>query len=420
MFDEYAFLKELSSFERLAVGEGEKRACGQITAQLRNWGLEPEFHEFSMSASQTGEAFAEIGGETWPLHPMGNVDACEIKGKFLLIENLDLLYYNPGMADHCIVMYSELTLPLFDIYQKNKLAALIRIGQPFKSAPALIAAQDNFEGIDYQPHKATVSYETACRMKAYSGETMTLTIRQKQFQGTATNIVVRIAGTEPDGNDVYAVAHYDCTPGNFGASDNGGGTANLMKVIDYFVKQPPKRNLICIFFSGEESGLCGSKAYVKDMTQEEKQRAALVVNIDMAGDAIGSSVFVVTGSIELKGYVGAVAREDGLLFKERLDIYSSDSMPFVYEEIPAVNVTRWGGPAVGSAHSVKDTFEHIDRDGLALTSDAAISVLKRVLNAKIFPIRREIDSNLRSKIEHYQYLSTKKAPELNWRPEYEK
>ena len=42
------------------------------------------------------------------------------------------------------------------------------------------------------------------------------------------------------------------------------------------------------------------------------------------------------------------------------------------------------------------------------------------LNARIYPIRREIDPSLREKVEKYQYNSTRKKPDLHWRAAYEK
>lgn len=350
---------------------------------------------------------------------MGNVPQAHLVAPFKFIENLDLLSYNPGMADGCIVLYYEATVSIHKIRQQNQLAGLIRMGKPNFPAIALNAPQKNFEGISPIP-MVSVTYEQACELKKYSGQEMSLKVDQGRFHGEAQNIVVKIPGTEEGKNQTYAVAHYDTTPGNHGAADNGAGTVNLLSVIHYFTQHPPKSSLICIFFSGEELGLCGSEAFVKQMSDTEKEQARLVVNIDMSGEPIGSNVFMVTGSTELKGYVGAVAREEGYLFRESLDIYSSDNMPFVYEEIPAVSIARWGGPAVAGGHSAKDVVENIDADGLKQTSGAAIAILKRILNAKIYPVRREIDSGLRAKIERYQYFSRKQIPVLNWRKEYEK
>ena len=108
------------------------------------------------------------------------------------------------------------------------------------------------------------------------------------------------------------------------------------------------------------------------------------------------------------------------MFEERLDIYSSDNMPFSIYEIPAVNIARVGGKASFYCHTPGDKPEFATNEGLDHTLNAGIAVLSRVLNAKIYPIKREIDESLRDKIEKYFWNSKLEEPKLFWTPKYKK
>ena len=47
-------------------------------------------------------------------------------------------------------------------------------------------------------------------------------------------------------------------------------------------------------------------------------------------------------------------------------------------------------------------------------------LLKRILNADIFPVIKAIDDSLREKIEAYLWQSTLEKPELKWLEKYKK
>ena len=120
------------------------------------------------------------------------------------------------------------------------------------------------------------------------------------------------------------------------------------------------------------------------------------------------------------GYIDGINREQGLLFKTGLDIYSSDNMPFTMYEIPSVNIARFGGKASVLAHTPDDKIENVSAFGLENTIKAAITTLDRLLNSKIFPIDSQIDKSLREKIEKYLYNLTGEDNLLRWIPSYKK
>ena len=175
-----------------------------------------------------------------------------------------------------------------------------------------------------------------------------------------------------------------------------------------------------IFFSGEEMGLLGSQAYVKKHSRELQKRAGLVVNVDVSGDPIGFDTAFILGTKELLGYFDGITKEIGIAFKTKLDISSSDCMPFSIYEIPSVSISRRGGKANFFIHTPDDNPRFVSKKGFNNTIKSTITFLDRVLNARVYPIKKVIDASLREKIEKYLWNLTYEKPELKWEPKYKK
>jgi len=216
------------------------------------------------------------------------------------------------------------------------------------------------------------------------------------------------------------VGHYDTVARSHGACDNAAGSVCMIKAIEQFKKKPPLRDLRVIWFSGEELGLLGSYAYVKQHEEELKKRCKLVVNVDLAGDPIGRNVLFCLGTKELKGYASGILKEAGLLFSDKLSLYSSDCIPFSVHEIPSLNLARVGGKALYHGHTDQDVAKHCSEQGLTDVYLATKTILSRVLNAEMYPVAEGIDDSLRENLERYLWHSTLEKPELKWTEKYKK
>ncbi|MBI6120448.1 M20/M25/M40 family metallo-hydrolase [Salegentibacter maritimus] len=80
------------------------------------------------------------------------------------------------------------------------------------------------------------------------------------------NTIARIEGTEKPEEYVVLSAHFDSWDGGTGATDNGTGTMVMMETMRILKKlyPNPKRTIIAGHWGGEEQGLNGSRAFVKD------------------------------------------------------------------------------------------------------------------------------------------------------------
>ena len=86
------------------------------------------------------------------------------------------------------------------------------------------------------------------------------------------NVVAEIPGRDPALPIVLLGAHLDSWQPGTGAQDNGTGVAGLLDIARAVkaLPQPPLRTMRFVLFGGEEEGLLGSNAYVKQHLAEMK------------------------------------------------------------------------------------------------------------------------------------------------------
>jgi aminopeptidase YwaD len=417
MIDPHAILHELD-FERLAGTDGEEKARKIITNHLERIGAPYELEEFELNTFTPGKAVIEIEGKSWDMLPFGLENDKTVEGELVFLENAAILEYNPGAYRGKIVMSYGAARRIHELLKENGVAAFIAISSPHKKATNLSHRQKRYE--EGAVPAMTIEYDDAVSLIDNAGKTAKITIEQKVEKKKAENIVVSLGKPVRDESLTYLVGHYDSVARSHGSTDNAGGTVCLIKAAEYFTKNPPERELKIIFFSGEELGLRGSFAYTKAHEEEIKKRARLVVNVDVGGDVIGTNTYIFQGTQALQGFYGGISREAGLMFSERLDVYSSDGVPFAVYEIPSVNLARMNGKGTYFIHTEDDVAKHTSPRGLNDLTKAVELILTRTLNAEIFPVKKEIDSSLQEKLEKYLWNSTLEKPELKWLEKYKK
>jgi Zn-dependent M28 family amino/carboxypeptidase len=418
MINHFKIIKELD-FVRLAGSEGEKRAREIISSYCKELGFEPKNESFDLVSFEPGTATIKTDTKTFKAIPFGLNENAELEGELVFLENKDVIVYNKNAFKDKIVLSMGYTRKLGPDLKKSGIKAYIVISRPEREATSLSHRQKlHKEG--YVP-MVTVSYDDGMKLAKKSGTPISLSISQKVQKKKAHNIIVDIpAKDKKDENLTLAVGHYDTVSRSPGASDNAGGTISLIKALEYFSKHPPARDLRIIFFSGEELGLLGSQNYVKTHLDEIRDRVGLVLNLDVSGDPIGSDGMMVVGTKELLGYCDGLMKEAGVLYESKLDIYSSDNMPFAVYEVPSVNVARFGGKASFHIHTPGDNAKNVSAQGYKNTITTAIVLLQHILNADIYPVKKEIDPSLRDKVEKYIWNLNYDKPELEWEPKYKK
>lgn len=187
------------------------------------------------------------------------------------------------------------------------------------------------------------------------------------------NVVGVLRGTKAEfaGSSVVVGAHYDHlgtgTDGAVhpGADDNASGVSVLLELARQMAgSDKPSRAVIFVAFTGEESGLLGSKRYVAAPSEWPASKAIGMVNLDTVG-RLGKGKILVLGSssaeewihiVQGAGYVTGAPVEAVMN-----DPGGSDQKSFIEAGVPAVQVFTG---ANADYHASSDTADKIDADGL--------------------------------------------------------
>jgi aminopeptidase YwaD len=124
-----------------------------------------------------------------------------------------------------------------------------------------------------------------------------------------------------------------------GADDNASGTAGILQLASW-VKKKRLRNYNYLFvnFSGEELGLYGSKAFVKDIGLDSSQ-IAYMINLDMIGRLNDSTHALTVGGVGTSPVWGQFITKTHREFKIAVDssgVGPSDHTSFYHAGIPVL------------------------------------------------------------------------------------
>jgi Zn-dependent M28 family amino/carboxypeptidase len=252
-----------------------------------------------------------------------------------------------------------------------------------------------------------VSRSAGDALAGRAGANVTLTLVTAIQETQSRNVLAQTRTGNPD-EVVVVGGHLDSVPEGPGINDNGSGVATLLETAVRLGPSPPVANAVRFAFWGaEEVGLVGSTAYVQGLPDEERNRIALYVNLDMVGSP-NAGYLVYDGDDSDRegagpGPAGSAAIERALVeglaaagvpaagtdFTGR-----SDYGPFIERGIPAGGLftgaeqvkspeeaQRWGGTA-GEAydrcyHQACDRLDTIDRTALDRNTDAFAATLAR-------------------------------------------
>ena len=171
-------------------------------------------------------------------------------------------------------------------------------------------------------------------------------VRRSAF---GTNLVAEIPGEGPEW--VVVCAHYDGHDLAQSALDNATGVVSAMAVLRAFGPFVPRlaRGLRVILFTAEESGLLGSRLYTETLSETERRRIGLVINLDtIAGSP--RMTCLTSGFQELDSFVRTAAADGGLDLRCYLPLMrNSDHFNFAQSGIPAMRlVAGFDEPSAGA------------------------------------------------------------------------
>ena len=215
-----------------------------------------------------------------------------------------------------------------------------------------------------------------------------------------------VADTPANGRGPLIIvgAHLDGVPEGPGINDNGSGSAAVLeaalRLAPYLAQAPI--DVRFAFWGAEERGLVGSRHHVASLSEEERHRIVLYINLDM----VGSTNFVryIQGPARLGDESAAMARreilahfqEHQLPIEERDAVRTgTDDASFSQKGIPTLGLyTGAGGPKSESQagvfggeagrpydpcyHRACDTIANINREVLEENTRALVRALTAV------------------------------------------
>ena len=150
---------------------------------------------------------------------------------------------------------------------------------------------------------------------------------------------------------VVVCAHYDGHDLAQSALDNGTGVVAAITVLERLgpLVHTLPRGLRLILFTAEETGLLGSQRYVKSLSETERDRIAVVINLDTLA---GSQRFacLTSGYDELERFAAGAGTRAGVSFQfHRPLLRNSDHFNFAEAGIPALRlVAGFDDPRAGA------------------------------------------------------------------------
>jgi Zn-dependent M28 family amino/carboxypeptidase len=195
-------------------------------------------------------------------------------------------------------------------------------------------------------------------------------------------------------------AHLDSVAEGPGINDNGSGSAAVLEAALRLAKELTNSRVRFAFWAAEENGLLGSRHHVAALSDEERGRIAVYINLDM----VGSPNFVRYVQGPTSQGVAAVARrelladfrEHNLPAEDRVGTrFGSDDAAFSQKSVPTVGLYTGAGAPKSEAqantfggtagrpfdpcyHRACDTTENINREVLEQSTRALVRALRAI------------------------------------------
>ena len=399
------------SFSRPSGTDKEKEVASYLENEIRQIGFEPIVESFEYTrkvprkASLT--AIYEDGVErSFPvtgvidskstpdegitagfyyLSSFDEVSLSRVKGKVVLIHDRLSPKDYKKLLDAGIVSYITTSGTVRDTYENSDLETarfrdnLLDLGP----VPAFtIRMTDAVEFLKSYPQKVRV----------------TLSLEEETVE--SQNLLVKIPGTDYPEEVLVAGAHYDSVPFSKGAWDNGAGTVEILSLLEYLKEHPGKRTIYAVLFGSEETGLQGSKAFVKKH-KEELEKIHGMVNVDVGGSILGKEIVFVTAVEKAVTWVEDLSKEAGYPANPGQHIMSSDSAVFSDHGIPSISLGQGAPRGGGYMHTRYDNMDLIDERVLEKEANFLIRIVDRLANSVVFPIPRIIPEKLRDDLIEY-------------------
>lgn len=177
----------------------------------------------------------------------------------------------------------------------------------------------------------------------------------------SANVVGEIRGTEHPEQIVVVGAHLDSWDLSEGTTDNGTGSASVLGAAEAIARsgQKPRRTIRFVLFTGEEQGLLGSFAYIKQHQAEMANHLGDVV-LDSGQGPVSN--FNLGGRDDLlpafNEFLSSVRSFGDMKADDDIE-FGTDTGPFALVGLPGINMNQDSPDYRYTHHSAADALEAV-------------------------------------------------------------
>ncbi len=391
-FEETAYVRMGGSIEELRCARFLQTCCDRM-------GLEASMEAFAVDMADMKEAVFQADGVTVVCKGYLCAGSAEVEAPFYYLRNTDP--YSLSQCRGKIVMvdgylgywvYQDLLTNGavgFVTYDGNANYVDRDIDQ--RELSSYVSKGNKIPGVN-------INAKDAIALIKKGVNTAKIVLKQEEYEGESHNVVVDLPGEIDE--YIILTAHYDSTSLSQGAYDNMSGAVGLLALAELFASKPHRYGLRFVWCGSEERGLLGSKAYVA-AHQEELDKFALNINLDMIGCIMGKFIACCTSEEKLVNYVSYFGAEMGFGISARQDVYSSDSTPFADKGVPSMSFARRAPSNTATIHNSYDTVAVMSGEQMEKDVEFIAAFVDRMANAAKCPVGREIPENVREKLDIY-------------------
>ncbi|MFC1640112.1 M28 family peptidase [Gemmatimonadota bacterium] len=384
-----AFLSERIG-PRVVSTPQEREAADYIAAELKSYGYEVEIQEFprstvhaylTMETPQTQVLDIRVGGldEVSPadyplLTPEGGISA-------------QVIYCGHGEAG---AFPAEVSGQIALVTRSDEEPADVLSRASQAGAVAVLLHNTDWQRYRVRVAQADIPFAT---MNAEAAEVLrgpsevTVNFQVNRYETSQNVIATRTPTDHTDGSQPIIVfsGHYDSVPMSPGANDNASGTAGVLELARLYADVPLGVEVRFLACGGEEGGLVGSRYYVAQLSEAERERVVANFNMDMLATAGPEQTTLFVNTLDGDNLVAqaALAAADTLGYADQLNapyqrgasdhVAFADSgiaaANFIWRELETIALEPW-------YHHPHDKMENVSADRMrtALEIIAAASI----------------------------------------------
>ena len=354
-------------------------AAEAVAAALREVGLEPRFHEFSLLGYEADEPLLEIDGDRWDAGPCMYATPTDgvVEGTVHRLGSHSVGGFFPD-ADVFAVVDGEGT-------------ELARLNMsPFGGAA--IPFLTGIRQIAVGP-TVFISGADAERLRGLEGVEARVRVGGRFVPGrVGRNVVAELRGESEEA--ILVSAHYDSVWRGPGVIDNATGVEGVRRIAEELAGRGHVRSLIFVAFTAEEIGCVGSRQFVFDAeVTGELERIKACVNLDCI--AHGHRFELLASPPPLRDRLRRFAHELGL--QDRYDLHVDAAGPgvdaFAFHEkgIPAATLCHF---PYDEYHLPSERLELVDERRLDDSVELATLLVESLLEQPVAPVPASLPLDL--------------------------